>query len=238
MNENNAQIKAQTKEKAAKKAKTWDAPTRITHWALAALVIAAYITGDGLGKTWGEDLSLHRTIAVWIVGLLIFRLIWGFVGNAQAKFHNFPFGLDELQDDVKTFASRSKSKHHPGHGPTGAWATAAILIIVLLQVVSGLFSASVEENVYGPLAPYAPQLIGNVAVWVHGTLGGLFPLVVLLHVVAIFWHEIVRGHRLLIAMITGYRPVSEGVEWEPERPKRALIALAISLVIVLVLFLI
>ncbi|MDA8004914.1 MAG: cytochrome b/b6 domain-containing protein [Alphaproteobacteria bacterium] len=224
----------------AKKPKTWDIPTRLTHWTLAGLVIAAFITGDGIGGDmdtpgWGENLSQHRTIAIWIVGLLVFRLVWGFIGNAQAKFKNFPFNLGELSEDIKTF-SKKDAKHYPGHGPTGAWATIAILGLVALQVVTGLFSSNVEENVHGPLALYAPQIIADAALWIHGELGGLFMYIILIHVVAVLWHELVRGHKLLAAMFTGSRPVQEGVKWESEKPKRAVVLAVVSLIIVVALF--
>ncbi|MDA8006502.1 MAG: cytochrome b/b6 domain-containing protein [Alphaproteobacteria bacterium] len=226
----------------AKKPKTWDLPTRITHWALAILVIAAFISGDGIADTptnteWGRNLQIHRIIAVCIVGLLIFRLVWGFIGNAQAKFKNFPFNLGELSEDIKTF-SKKDAKHYPGHGPTGAWATIAILVFVAVQVGTGLLNFNTDDNIYGPLARLVPQNVNNNAKWIHEKLGELFPTIILLHLAAVFWHEIVKGHKIITAMFTGRRPVQNDVQWQPERPKRAVITAAVSVIVVIILFLI
>ncbi|MDA8001889.1 MAG: cytochrome b/b6 domain-containing protein [Alphaproteobacteria bacterium] len=230
----------------AKKPKTWDLPTRITHWALAILVIAAFISGDGIADTptnteWGRNLQIHRIIAVCIVGLLIFRLVWGFIGNAQAKFKNFPLSPIKLAQDLANLAtpgSHAKPKHYPGHTPAGAWATIAILVFVAVQVGTGLLNFNTDDNIYGPLARLVPQNVNNNAKWIHEKLGELFPTIILLHLAAVFWHEIVKGHKIITAMFTGRRPVQNDVQWQPERPKRAVITAAVSVIVVIILFLI
>ena len=51
----------------------WDGPTRFFHWALAILVLVAWLTA-------GEQMTVHRGAGYAILGLVAFRVWWGFAG--------------------------------------------------------------------------------------------------------------------------------------------------------------
>jgi len=62
--------------------KVWDLPIRIFHWLLVAGFFVAYMTED-------ELLTVHVWAGYLVFGLLLFRLVWGFIGNKYARFSNF-----------------------------------------------------------------------------------------------------------------------------------------------------
>ena len=63
----------------------WDWPLRLFHWLLVIAVTGAYITGE-LG---GELTDWHGRLGTLTLGLLVFRLVWGFIGPTHARFVNF-----------------------------------------------------------------------------------------------------------------------------------------------------
>ena len=62
--------------------KVWDPFVRVFHWSLAALFLAAYVTGDDAGQ-------MHIAAGYAIAGLIALRIVWGFVGPRHARFSNF-----------------------------------------------------------------------------------------------------------------------------------------------------
>ena len=71
----------------------WDLPTRIFHWALALCVVGSFVSV----KIGGNAMDWHGRFGVTVVGLLAFRLVWGFVGSTYARFthwsaRTFPTG--------------------------------------------------------------------------------------------------------------------------------------------------
>ena len=71
----------------------WDLPTRLFHWLLAAAITAAYFTGEN-GGNW---LVWHGRLGLFIVGLIIFRIIWGFGGSTYARFRTFVRGPSTIK---------------------------------------------------------------------------------------------------------------------------------------------
>ena len=64
----------------------WDLSTRLFHWLLAAAVTGAVVTG----LQGGALMDWHGRFGLSIVGLLAFRLVWGFVGRpTPALFNSF-----------------------------------------------------------------------------------------------------------------------------------------------------
>lgn len=105
--------------------KVWDLPLRIFHWLLVAGFFIAYLTED-------ELLSVHVWAGYTVFGLLVFRLIWGFIGNDYAKFANFlcsPVVYQYTKDVIAL-----KSKRYLGHNPAGA-AMIVLLIVTLFATV-------------------------------------------------------------------------------------------------------
>lgn len=108
----------------------WSLPTRIFHWLLVIGMVAAYIVAEE-----DELLHLHSSIGYVIGILLIFRLVWGFVGPRYSRFSDFPLGFNALKS---FFTDMKKSKSQsPGHNPAAALVMLGIILLGLLIVISG-----------------------------------------------------------------------------------------------------
>ncbi|MCA0187776.1 MAG: cytochrome b/b6 domain-containing protein, partial [Proteobacteria bacterium] len=62
--------------------RVWDLPIRLFHWLLVASIAFAYVSGQ-LG---GNLIDWHARAGFFIVGLVVFRLVWGVVGTPTARF--------------------------------------------------------------------------------------------------------------------------------------------------------
>lgn len=110
--------------------KIWTLPSRLMHWLLAIFLIIAYILG-------GEEESLQWHAALGIAAgiLMVFRILWGFIGPRYSRFLDFPMGFSSLAEHLKTMG---KGKQHPGHNPLASWVMSGIILCVPLVVASGL----------------------------------------------------------------------------------------------------
>jgi cytochrome b len=183
---------------AAVRARLWDAPTRIVHWGLVALIAFAWWAGETGHMDW------HRRSGYAVLGLLAFRLAWGFAGSGSARFASFVRGRGATLAYLKTLPGRSPTDV-PGHNPLGAWSVLAILATLAAQVVTGLFAVDVDGLESGPLSDRVDFDAGRLfAAWHHWSFWALEALVVL-HVAAVVFYLAYKGSNLIGPMITGRR---------------------------------
>src|SRR5512138_2734414 len=89
--------------------RVWDLPVRVFHWTLALSFGAAYLVAES------ERLrQLHVTLGYTVIGLITFRLLWGFIGTRYARFSSFLFGPRAALRYVKSLAS-GQPEQHAGH---------------------------------------------------------------------------------------------------------------------------
>ncbi len=171
--------------------RVWDLPTRLFHWVLVLLMIGMVITGN-IG---GEMLQWHARMGYALLGTLVFRLIWGFVGGHWSRFvHFFP--------TPARVAAYVQGRHRPGHNPLGALSIFAVLVLLGMQLASGMMATD-DISFNGPLNAMVSEDLADAATDWHKHLGKLLLLGwVVLHVLAIVWHKR-KGHRLLPAMLHG-----------------------------------
>jgi cytochrome b len=157
----------------------WDAPVRLFHWALAALVVFSFVTGK-LGGGWME---WHLRSGYSILTLLLFRVAWGFAGGTTARFTGFVRGPRAALEHVRAIVGRRLAAH-AGHNPLGGWMVLAMLAALLTQAGSGLF-ADDEISTQGPLSIKASSaLVGRMS-WLHEYNQWVIVALVVLHVIAI-----------------------------------------------------
>lgn len=197
----------------------WDVPTRLFHWSLLALVIVAWITGEGEGAS----AAYHRYSGEAIAGLLVFRLIWGFIGGERAQFADFAYGPNAIIAHVRDLFSR-QPKRHLGHNPLGGLAVLLLLTTIAAVVVTGLFSGG-EDNA-GPFE----SLWGLELSELHELLFRVLQGLVVVHVLGVVVESIKAKDALVPAMITGVK--HRRVDEPGADAKRAALA---SLLIALVL---
>lgn len=206
----------------ANRVRVWDLPTRLFHWALVVLVAGAW-----LSYTFGDvTMRWHKWNGYALLVLLLFRLLWGFVGSSTARFTDFLRGPGA----VWTYLQAGGRVRSLGHNPAGGWSVLIMLASIAVQAVAGLF-ASDEIIVSGPLNFLVSSASADVLSSIHRQ--GYYVLLGLaaLHLGALFFYRFVRGENLIPPMITGYKRRSEvppGAEarWRPLW--LALLVLAIS----------
>lgn len=206
-----------------KKILVWDLPTRLFHWLLAAGFATAWITAGS------EEWMAVHTFAGWMMlGLVVFRLVWGFAGNRYARFSSFlfsPKAAIAYGKDVLT----GRAKRHIGHNPAGSWAIYLMLLMVPLVVVAGLVTIGAEDGA-GPFANMLPEAMGHDLKELHEAIATGMLVLVGVHVLGVIVESRVHKENLALSMITGKK------EGQPEddarRPYRiagaALLALAVA----------
>lgn len=176
--------------------RVWDLPTRLFHWALAACVVGLVITAN-IGGNW---MNWHFRFGYSVLTLLLFRLVWGVVGGHWSRFRSFVYPPSTLMAYVR---GRGRAEDSVGHTPTGALSVFALLLVLLVQVSSGLFSDD-EIAFAGPLtALVSSDWVGTLTNY-HKNIGKFLVVgLVVLHLLAIAYYRWGRKSDLVRPMITG-----------------------------------
>ncbi len=195
----------------------WDLPTRLFHWLLVILIVAAIATG----KIGGNAMVWHGRIGLAILGLLAFRLAWGLVGSTYARFSSF------LPTPSSITAYLRGQWRGLGHNPLGALSVLGLLAMIAVQLGTGLVSND-DIAFRGPLFSLVNKDFSDTLTSLHRqAINGLIALIVL-HLCAIAFYAHVKKDNLIKPMITGWKEI------EPGQASRTLngggiIALAFSL---------
>ncbi len=123
--------------------RVWDPLVRIFHWSLVVAFAVAYLSGE-------EESDIHIYSGYIILGLLVFRLLWGFVGPRFSRFSDFVYSPQSIIKYTKDLLSGSP-KHYLGHNPAGGAMIIALLLSLIVVTYSGLKVYAIEEGA-GPLA--------------------------------------------------------------------------------------
>ena len=199
----------------------WDLPTRLFHVALAALVIVAIVTAE-IGGDW---MAWHVRCGEAVLALLAFRWIWGFVGGRWSRFASFLPAPGRL---ARALRGGSDARDGIGHNPLGALSVWAFLLLLTLQVATGLV-ADDDIDTTGPLnAHVSGRLARRASHWHAGWGADLILALIALHVLAIAWYTLRRREPLLRAMWSGDKPLP--VDTPPSRDDRAARMLALAIV--------
>ncbi|MDD5298615.1 MAG: cytochrome b/b6 domain-containing protein [Rhodocyclaceae bacterium] len=178
--------------------RVWDLPLRLFHWLLAAAVATAFISGH-LG---GNVMEWHGRIGLFILGLIVFRLIWGFVGSTHARFASF------FPSAARIHAYLDGRWQEPGHNPLGALSVFALLGLLAIQAATGL-CANDDIAFQGPLYPLVGSTWSGRLTGLHELVGNGLMALVALHVAAIAFYARVKKINLVRPMLTGTVPASE-----------------------------
>lgn len=181
--------------------RVWDLPTRAFHWLLAASVIGMI----GTAKLGGNWMEWHLRLGHVVLALLVFRLLWGFVGGHWSRFASFLFSPVSVWGYLRGHAPASR---YIGHSPLGALSVFALLAVLLTQVVTGLMSDD-EIAFFGPLVRFVDGSVVSQATSFHKDIGQwLVIALVALHLAAILVYQFVKRHNLIGPMVHGDKAVS------------------------------
>jgi cytochrome b len=186
------------------KVRIWDLPTRMFHWALAGCVIGLVITGN----VGGNAMVWHFRLGYAVFTLLLFRLVWGFVGGHWSRWRHLPIGPRQVR---AWLGGASEAGWQAGHNPIGSWSVLAMLGMLSLQVATGLVSDDEIANT-GPLYALVSEATVSLATGWHRHWGKLILIaLVLLHVLAIAWYRQRKNIALVPAMWHGDKEVQAPV---------------------------
>ncbi|MEQ8393037.1 MAG: cytochrome b/b6 domain-containing protein [Thalassospira sp.] len=186
-----------------KKVKLWDFPVRLFHWALVIAIVTSWWTNREL------MIDIHAIAGYSVLTLVLFRIIWGFVGSSNAKFKAFLTGPKKVIGYALKIPNGSMAElTYPGHNPAGGWMVAVLLVLVGVQAVTGLF-ASEDTFLFfdGPLVAHVSSDFASTMNWIHHTNINLIYAAVGLHVFAALFYLVVKRENLIGAMVTGARKV-------------------------------
>lgn len=201
-----------------KSIRIWDIPTRLFHWFLVLAIAGLWYTGTE------GDMDRHLPLAYFTLALLLFRLIWGFVGGFYSRFSAFQLAP---MNAIRYIRSGLKSDY-PGHNPLGSWSVVALLLCIAVQLTTGLF-ANDSILTEGPLAHYVSSDLSDQMTSWHALNFNILLGLIALHIAAVVFYTAVKRDDILPAMITGKRSVSENVD-EPARknPAYSIISIAVA----------
>jgi len=196
----------------------WDWPLRLFHWLLLAAIVAAYLTQRAGAMEW------HQRIGLTIIGLIVFRLVWGFVGTRHARFTDFLRGPSGVVAYL-----RGEWRGH-GHNPLGGWSVLLLLLLPLGMATTGLF-ANDDIAFSGLLSAWVDKAQSDNLTRLHYLGFNLLLGVVGLHLAAIAFYRFKRRINLVRPMLSGWK---ETLEMPSDKPQNAAIrplALLFSLLV-------
>lgn len=183
----------------------WDLPTRLLKWAIAGVVAVNWYIGENLSFT---NIDTHFLLGYIAGGLLVARLLWGFVGSKTARFSTVFADIFRIGGYAGTLFQRKPSNWF-GHTPTGALWLIVFLIVLAGQVVTGLYSFSDSYFSSGPLAETVDEATRLQFVSLHHLLSKALLLLVGLHIAAVVFYGVWKRENLVRPMITGKRPAED-----------------------------
>ncbi|MDT0593979.1 cytochrome b/b6 domain-containing protein [Glaciecola petra] len=180
------------------KIKVWDLPIRLFHWLLVLAIVFQFVTGDLLD----DAMQLHFYGGYTIIGLIIFRLLWGMLGTYYARFNQF------IVSPVSAFKYLTKANNivYLGHNPAGAYSVVLLLSLIFTQAISGLF---ISDEIFtdGPYYGLLNEFWQSLANFIHHNFMNVIFAAIALHVGAIIFYKIKYKEGLTSAMITGFKQV-------------------------------
>ena len=206
----------------------WDLPLRLFHWLFACTVIASWYTSDQ-----DNDLiDVHMKLGYFALGLLVFRILWGFVGTKHSRFSSFFPTPNRLRLYIKGLRSK-QVKSTTGHNPLGSLMVFLMISLISLQAISGLF---INDDVFssGPYYDSVSKEIEQFMFFLHHNVFDFMIAAIVIHLLAIAYYVRVKKQLLIIPMITGKKP--ENLVDVTDKIKHSKIFLAVLLVIAIAAF--
>jgi len=179
--------------------RVWDPLLRLFHWSLAGSFAIAFVTEDDL-------LVLHVWAGYLILGLIMIRVLWGFIGPRHARWSDFVKEPAEIFTYLKAVI-QSRAARHLGHNPAGGAMVVALMLSLTVTGLTGLAVYGAQE-LSGPMAPLFSGLSegwAHALEDIHEVLANLTLLLVLLHLVGVALASLQHRENLVRAMVTGLK---------------------------------
>ena len=199
--------------------RVWDFPTRLFHWSIVLLVGMSWWSAENNAMDW------HRLFGLIFLALILFRLIWGFIGGSTARFSAFVRSPGAAMSYL-----RGNGARRAGHNPLGGYSVLAMLLMLLIQVVTGLFAVDVDGIESGYLSSLVSFSEGRLASDIHEISFNVLLALIGLHVLTVLFYLIARRRNLIGPMVTGTDRQLNTIEGAlaPARPIAFIAAVAVA----------
>jgi len=207
----------------------WDLPVRLFHWALVVLIVFSYVAI----KT--DHIERHIFSGKLILSLVLFRILWGFVGGEHARFASFLTGPGTTLGYFRDLL-RGKARRYLGHNPMGAWSALLLILLIGLQAGAGLFATD-DIMTDGPLKYLVSDAVSSKLTTLHRYGENVLMALIILHLLAVLFYVVFKKDNLVKAMVTGRKKVGMGDPTGPiARGGSVVLALALLALSVAVVF--
>jgi cytochrome b len=163
----------------------WDVPTRVFHWLLVISFAGAFLTAES-----ERYRDIHVVLGYTLLGLIAFRLVWGFVGSRYAQFRSFLFKPGEIAAYM-TALLNAKPAHYVGHNPAGS---VAVYLLLALGITAGVTGVVVFQDIGGDALEELHEMVSYAMLTVVG-----------MHLVGVLVSSLMHRENLVRAMITGFK---------------------------------
>lgn len=176
--------------------RVWDPFVRIFHWSLVLTFTLAYVTGEELEV-------LHNNAGYAVLGLVLLRIVWGFIGTPYARFRDFIYPPAQVQGFLRD-TLRQRAKRYLGHNPAGGVMIILMLLSLLVTTLTGIAYYGIEDGA-GPLLMLAgaPEWAEDMLEEVHEFFANLMVLLVVVHVIGVIVESRLHHENLVNAMLNG-----------------------------------
>ena len=180
----------------------WDVPLRVFHWLLVALITLSWWTAEN------GQLQYHRYSGYTLLGLLVFRIYWGFAGSTTARFSHFVRSPLTALKYIGAAVRKPAATRPVGHNPAGGWSVRVMLALLAAQIGLGLVAVDVDGLESGPLSHLVSFETGRACAELHEVVFNLLLTMIALHLLAVLFYLFYRRENLITPMITGGTPGS------------------------------
>jgi cytochrome b len=170
-------------------------------------------------------LDLHQYFGVALLGLVFFRIIWGFFGTYYSSFKSFNLSIiDALSQFSKTNTITSIRT------PIGCYSTLIFMIVLLSISLSGLFSS--DDILYdGPLSFLTPNHTSDWT-YFHNILHYILYILIGTHISAILYYQIVKKMKIIERILDGYSRIEKiNIVSINEKPLKGILILLFSTIL-------
>jgi cytochrome b len=175
----------------------WDLPTRLFHWLLVMCITGAVVCVN-IGGYW---MQWHAYFGYAVLSLVLFRVLWGFIGAVHSRFITF------VPSPQRLFAFLTgKQGGGLGHNPLGSLSVIAFLLVLGIQASTGLFTND-DIAFQGPLAKYVPNATVSLLSSIHALNSNILFGLIGLHLLAIAYYQWVKRVSIVMPMIRGDKEV-------------------------------
>jgi len=181
----------------------WDLPQRLFHWTLVAAFATAWFTQE-------ESYELHILAGYTVLGLLVFRVVWGFVGSRYARFRAFCYGPRAVRHYLDGLR-RGRPPHYLGHNPAGSVMIWLLLGGLLAVSVSGI-ALDGAENFAGPLKDLRLFRWTGLIETIHEGSSNFLVVLLFAHVAGVVVSSLAHGENLTWSLVTGRKRVHPDAE--------------------------